>query len=130
MYLILCWSYLNNSLCFVGEKKRIQKKNRILNRNRNILVKKSQLDYFPKSFSPNMHPIFQFLPAEELTAYASWTIRTYISFHCHPWQRQISTWTHTQVSPRQPCDQCEVDGQRKKTLQGMATIWRVESTSQ
>src|SRR4029434_5339822 len=30
------------------------KKNRILNRNRNILVKKSQLDYFPKSFSPTL----------------------------------------------------------------------------
>src|SRR4029434_2440208 len=56
MYLILCWSYLNHSLRFVGEKKRI-KKNRILNRNRNILVKKSQLDYFPKSFSPSLNLI-------------------------------------------------------------------------
>src|SRR4029434_7196463 len=39
MYLILCWSYLNHSLGFVGKKKRIKKKNRILNHNRNILVK-------------------------------------------------------------------------------------------
>src|SRR4029434_10490407 len=54
MYLILCWSYLNHSLGFVGGKKRIKKINRILNRNRNILVKKSQLDYFPKSFSPTL----------------------------------------------------------------------------
>src|SRR4029434_11285208 len=36
MYLILCWSYLNHSLRFVGKKIRIKKKNRILNRNRNI----------------------------------------------------------------------------------------------
>src|SRR4029434_6112383 len=54
MYLILCWSYLNHSLRFVGEKKRIQKKNRILNRNSHYLCKKSQLDYFPKSFSPSI----------------------------------------------------------------------------
>src|SRR4029434_11259605 len=41
-FITFCW----------GKKKRI-KKNRILNHNRNILVKKSQLDYFPKSFSPS-----------------------------------------------------------------------------
>src|SRR4029434_9118090 len=40
-FITFCW----------GKKE--DKKNRILNRNRNILVKKSQLDYFPKSFSPN-----------------------------------------------------------------------------
>src|SRR4029434_5397593 len=55
MYLILCWSYLNHFFTFCWEKKRI-KKNRISNRNRNILVKKSQLDYFPKSFSPIAYP--------------------------------------------------------------------------
>src|SRR4029434_7112254 len=44
MYLILCWSYLNHSLRFVGEKKRI-KKNRILNRN--ILVKNRNSIIFP-----------------------------------------------------------------------------------
>ena len=47
MYLILCWSYLNHSLRFVGEKKRIQKKNCILNRNRNILVKNRNYIIFP-----------------------------------------------------------------------------------
>src|SRR4029434_3306388 len=36
MYLLLCWSYLNHSLRF---------------------GKKSQLDYFPKSFSPSLTPI-------------------------------------------------------------------------
>src|SRR4029434_8209322 len=54
MYLILCWSYLNHSLRFVGKKIRIKQKNRILNRNRNIWGKKLQLDYFPKSFSPSV----------------------------------------------------------------------------
>src|SRR4029434_3549765 len=34
--------------------KKEDKKNRILNRNRNIWGKKSQLDYFPKSFSPTL----------------------------------------------------------------------------
>src|SRR4029434_11306890 len=55
MYLILCWSYLNHSLRFVGIFFGIKQKNRILNRNRNYWGKKSQLDYFPKSFSPNTH---------------------------------------------------------------------------
>ena len=40
-------------ITFCWGKKEDTKKNRILNRSRNILVKKSQLDYFPKSFSPN-----------------------------------------------------------------------------
>src|SRR4029434_5499917 len=55
MYLILCWSYLNHSLRFVGEKKRLKKKSHIKSQSQ-YFGKKSQLDYFPKSFSPNTHP--------------------------------------------------------------------------
>src|SRR4029434_1100751 len=59
MYLILCQSYLNHSLRFVGEKKRLKKKSHIKSQSQ-YFGKKSQLDYFPKSFSPthraNMHP--------------------------------------------------------------------------
>src|SRR4029434_3202343 len=55
MYLILCWSYLNHSLRFVGEKKRIQKKKSHIKSQSQYFGKKSQLDYFPKSFSPNSH---------------------------------------------------------------------------
>src|SRR4029434_9470368 len=51
MYLILCWSYLNHSLRFVGEKKRRKKKSHIKSQSQ-YFGKKSQLDYFPKSFSP------------------------------------------------------------------------------
>src|SRR4029434_8793874 len=51
MYLILCWSYLNHSLRFVGEKKRMKKKSHIESQSQ-YFGKKSQLDYFPKSFSP------------------------------------------------------------------------------
>src|SRR4029434_9208312 len=51
MYLILCWSYLNHSLHFVGEKKRIKKNSHIESQSQ-YFSKKSQLDYFPKSFSP------------------------------------------------------------------------------
>ncbi len=47
--MIYCLSLLNNT-----EHKELSKNNRILNRNRNIGKKKSQLDYFPKSFSPIM----------------------------------------------------------------------------
>src|SRR4029434_2937681 len=46
MYLILCWSYLNHSSRSVG-KKRGQKKNRILNRNSNILLKNRNEIIFP-----------------------------------------------------------------------------------
>src|SRR4029434_8127487 len=53
MYLILCWSYLNHSLCFVG-KKRGQKKKSHIESQSQYFGKKSQLDYFPKSFSPNL----------------------------------------------------------------------------
>src|SRR4029434_8238841 len=52
MYLILCQSYLNHSLRFVGEKKRIKKKSHIKSQSQ-YFGKKSQLDYFPKSFSPS-----------------------------------------------------------------------------
>src|SRR4029434_156853 len=52
MYLILCWSYLNHSLRFVGGKKRIQKKKSHIKSQSQYFGKKSQLDYFPKSFSP------------------------------------------------------------------------------
>src|SRR4029434_5629713 len=51
MYLILSWSYLNHSLRFVGVKKRIKKKSHIKSQSQ-YFGKKSQLDYFPKSFSP------------------------------------------------------------------------------
>src|SRR4029434_8782065 len=55
MYLILCCSYLNHSLRFVGGKKRIKKKSHIESQSQ-YFGKKSQLDYFPKSFSPTYHP--------------------------------------------------------------------------
>src|SRR4029434_9579735 len=51
MCLILCWSYLNHSLRFVGVKKRGKKKSHIKSQSQ-YFGKKSQLDYFPKSFSP------------------------------------------------------------------------------
>src|SRR4029434_5622496 len=53
MYLILCCSYLNHSLRFVGEKKEEKKKSHIKSQSQ-YFGKKSQLDYFPKSFSPNL----------------------------------------------------------------------------
>src|SRR4029434_8673806 len=52
MYLILCCSYLNHSLRFVGGKKR-KKKSHIKSQSQ-YFGKKSQLDYFPKSFSPTV----------------------------------------------------------------------------
>src|SRR4029434_8666531 len=57
MYLILCWSYLNHSLRFVGKKKRIKKKSHIESQSQ-YFGKKSQLDYFPKSFSPSLAGYF------------------------------------------------------------------------
>src|SRR4029434_5592317 len=53
MYLILCGSYLNHSLRFVGEKKRIKKKSHIKSQSQ-YFGKKSQLDYFPKWLSPTL----------------------------------------------------------------------------
>src|SRR4029434_6156133 len=80
MYLILCWSYLNHSLRFVGGKKRIKKKSHIKSQSQ-YFGKKSQLDYFPKSFSPSV----------------VWTafLQTWV-FVCHaglvcPSMRQLST---------------------------------------
>src|SRR4029434_9045109 len=55
MYLILCWSYLNHSLRFVGGKKEDKKKSHIESQSQYFGKKKSQLDYFPKSFSPRMN---------------------------------------------------------------------------
>ena len=52
MYLILCWSYLNHSLRFVGKKFGIKKEKSLIKSQ--YLGKKSQLDYFPKSLSPNL----------------------------------------------------------------------------
>ena len=54
MYLILCWSYLNHSLRFVGKKRGYKKKSHIKSQSQ-YFGKKSQLDYFPKSFSPSVH---------------------------------------------------------------------------
>src|SRR4029434_4494311 len=57
MYLILCWSYLNHSLRFVGEKKEDKKKSHIKSQSQ-YFGKKSQLDYFPKSFSPSTYFLY------------------------------------------------------------------------
>src|SRR4029434_10384884 len=51
MYLILCCSYLNHSLRFCWGKKEEKKKSHIKSQSQ-YFGKKSQLDYFPKSFSP------------------------------------------------------------------------------
>src|SRR4029434_3572006 len=58
MYLILCWSYLNHSLRFVGKKRGYKKKSHIKSQSQ-YFGKKSQLYYFPKSFSPNTHTHIQ-----------------------------------------------------------------------
>src|SRR4029434_7250235 len=57
MYLILCWSYLNHSLRFVGEKRGYKKKSHNKSQSQ-YFGKKSQLDYFPKSFSPSLAGYF------------------------------------------------------------------------
>ena len=56
MYLILCWSYLNHSLRFDGEKKEDKiKRNCILNRNRNIGGEKNRNPIiFPKDMTGHM----------------------------------------------------------------------------
>src|SRR4029434_5616289 len=57
MYLILCWSYLNHSLRFVGKKRGYKKKSHIKSQSQ-YLGKKSQLDYFPKSFSHSWNYVY------------------------------------------------------------------------
>src|SRR4029434_2246225 len=74
MYLILCWSYLNHSLRFVRKKKRIKKKSHIKSQSQ-YFGKKSQLDYFHKSFSPTLHS-FELKP---------WALHTLPSFEIKPW---------------------------------------------
>ena len=62
MYLIYCWSYLIHSLHFVGGKK-----------------KKSQFDYFPKSFSPSVKSNHRLSHTADLSLSTSIPTRQYLS---------------------------------------------------
>src|SRR4029434_5877015 len=88
MYLILCWSYVNHSLRFVG-KKRIQKKKSHIKSQSQYFGKKSQLDYFPKSFSPTT------ITHTHTHTHTIYTIITHTDTYRHT-DTHRDTHTHTQ----------------------------------
>src|SRR4029434_3138545 len=112
MYLIVCWSYLNHSLRFVGKKIRIKFKKSHIKSQSQYWGGKSQLDYFPKSFSPNTDTDTHTHTHTHTHRHRHRHTHTHRHTHIHPCVTQMYRYTKSYSGTHR--------GQKMKSMQ-----WRV-----